>query len=308
MGFNFRLHQPLGVIDSDGNSLQTTIELSWRGNPSESIRLDSLELSIWVSELRLWPKIYIPLGGLDLTGSSSTHPVVPLPWTPGLISKIESARAASGGTLAIKAEGYVRYHELVEISLPEQPNKYVNRSQRFPGTQHTEHFQVSGHCHRDQWVGILKQIGWEDYAVFELPVRRISQHPDLAAGFKRLQQAHAAFRNENWPGTVTECRAAMESAVSVVVEAKTGQDAEKNRKAAYETFVRHVFPHENDGAKRETLSDLIQALSHLRHTGGAHGWDFRAQVLREDAELALTVATAIFRYVGEAISTRPLAD
>jgi hypothetical protein len=37
---------------------------------------------------------------------------------------------------------------------------------------------------RDQWLGLLKNIGWDEFQIFEVPVRKLNQHEHLKEGWK----------------------------------------------------------------------------------------------------------------------------
>jgi len=112
------------------------------------------------------------------------------------------------------------------------------------------------------------------------------------------------FASRRNPGTVTECRKACEAAAGYAAREAGQESPERETRKAFEALALKVFSEETEKAKRETLSGLMMALGHLRNAGGAHAWRFEAQILREDAEVALTVAMAIFRYMGEAVTNR----
>ena len=62
------------------------------------------------------------------------------------------------------------------------------------------------------------------------------------------------------------------------------------------------LPADADKSKRKALHHFMTGLAQLRHPG-AHGHS-DTQIERADAELALTVALSLFRYIGEVTANR----
>jgi hypothetical protein len=79
-------------------------------------------------------------------------------------------------------------------------------------------------------------------------------------------------------------------------------DAAKDPRAAFEKLVMHILPSDADKPKREAMSLFMLGLAQLRHPG-AHG-SFETQIDRPDAEVAVTVAVSLFRYIGEVTAQR----
>lgn len=109
-----------------------------------------------------------------------------------------------------------------------------------------------------------------------------------------MTEAQNAFRQGQWSTVVTDARRALEAAAGMA--APNG-----DRRAKFEALLAQVLPHDTDEPKRDTLGGLMLALKDLRDHS-AHVNDIRFQVEREDAELALTVAISIFRFMGEALA------
>lgn len=91
---------------------------------------------------------------------------------------------------------------------------------------------------------------------------------------------------------MTEARKACEAA-ALEVQA----DATADPGPAFEKLMTHVLPADADKSKRKALHHFMTGLAQLRHPG-AHG-HFETQIERAEAELALTVAMSLFRYIGE---------
>jgi HEPN domain-containing protein len=147
---------------------------------------------------------------------------------------------------------------------------------------------------RDSWLGLLAALGWDEFETFEIPVQAPKRHETLRQGLEHLHAAQAAYRLGHWPTVVTDARKAIEAAASATSD-------ESDRKAKMEALVKSVVQGDANQAKRDTLSSLMLALRQLRDEA-AHGGNLGCQIQREDAELALTVAVSIFRYLGESLA------
>jgi hypothetical protein len=163
-----------------------------------------------------------------------------------------------------------------------------------PSPLEVEQVYATVNVDRDHWISILGAIGWDEFSIFEVPVLSLKRHEQLQKGLGILAEAQTAFRQGQWSTVVTDARRALEAAAGVA--APNG-----DRKAKFEALLTQVLPQEMDKPKRETLEGLMLALKDLRDHS-AHVNDIRFQVEREDAELALTVAISIFRFMGEALA------
>jgi len=157
--------------------------------------------------------------------------------------------------------------------------------------------QVTVSIQRDQWLNLLTALQWDEFRVFEVAVRSMNRVHGFQKALGHLQAAQVAFRQGQWSVTVTEARKACEAA-GLEVQA----DAASDPRGAFEKLVTDVLPAEPDEAKRKALNHLMMGLAQLRHPG-AHG-HFQTQIGRAEAELALTVAVSLFRYIGEVTAHR----
>jgi hypothetical protein len=313
MSWTVTQHQTLEIPDAATKkatraanpTLRISLQLEWTDDTY--CRADSLQLSISINDEKFWPIVYVPLGGIEMAGRGSTYALVPVPLSPAIIERIEARRAADPqGSLSVKLEGRIHFQQVQTFTVQQSDSSaYPTREVSVPSTPKSETFVAISGCARDHWLGLLDQLGWNEFAIFEIPLARINQQPDLVEGMKRLQAAHKAFRMENWPSAVTECRTACEAAASLIAKQEGIENPEKKRKEAYEALAKRIFPYDHQKPKYETLSNLMVSLSHLRDAGGAHGWNFGTQIQRHDAEVALAVATAVFRYMGAALSDQP---
>jgi HEPN domain-containing protein len=162
------------------------------------------------------------------------------------------------------------------------------------GIPSQEQVHLSLDVGRDQWLGLLAVLGWDEFETFEIPVSVPKQHETLRRGLEHLHAAQAAYRLGHWPTVVMDARKAMEAAASASSD-------ESDRKAKVKALVESIVQGEHNQAKRDTLSSLMLAIRQLRDEA-AHGGNLGCQIQREDAELALTVAVSIFRYMGHSLA------
>ena len=96
---------------------------------------------------------------------------------------------------------------------------------------------------------------------------------------------------------VMEARKACEAAA---LEAHA--EAATEPAAAFKKLAEDILPAESDEPKRRALNQFMTGLRELRNPV-AHGHS-ETQINRAEAELALTVAVSLFRYIGEVSARR----
>ena len=161
----------------------------------------------------------------------------------------------------------------------------------------SEGVNVKFEATQEQWLTVLKNIGWGEFTVFEVPVRFHRQPPGMETAFSNLNKAHEQFRLGYWDATVIECRRACEAAARSVCP-------EGDARKAFAVLLQYLFPDSHDEKKREALDKMLLSLSQLRHEAAHGGGNPFMQIHRGDAELNLTVTTSIFRYIGEVLARR----
>ncbi len=254
-----------------------------------------------------WPTVSQSAGPQRLSSRGGTAYVsLGFPFDDEFIRAIEDWR--QGGAGPVKFEVYLNlvYRAIEQVPLPRElegavmkPRSDVVRpeSQRFVeqlGRPETEQVRLPVELNRDAWIAMLRSMGWDEFHLFEVPVRVLKRNETLARGLRHLDEAQAAFRQGQWDMAITETRRAVEAAARTV-------QPEGDMKSATSTLLLAVFPDDHDEAKRKAVSGTMMALADLRNQT-AHGHNLRIQVRREDAEFALTVAISLFRYLGEALS------
>ncbi len=288
--------------------LYQQVSAEWRGDGE--VELCSVRYHATMDNPRIsWPQTHITVGPDRLRQGRSAHFAFSLPFESSFIRAVEDWRLGRSDPLHIQVRANLYFRRVTDLPLP-VPDRQAkpqgpagiellsSRRETFRELSAPEHGDgyLPITINRDRWLDILKTVGWEEFEVFELPVRRIGGQERLAEGLKHLRLAQTAFRQGQWATTAVEARKACEAAATV-------DGPEANRKHRLEALVNEVLPSDQDSAKRDMLEGMMKALVPLRNQG-AHA-NIRMAVEREDAELSLTVAIAIFRYMGEALSARP---
>lgn len=276
---HFILFQQVGFEWREDEEIEIYSAEYWARMP------DMSSISWTGSRLAIGPKIL-------RRGTSATF-YVTLPISSQFLRRVEDWRAGRGIDVRIDVTINLHFRPVryAQLGLGAGQSPVIVRDLLEP---QSDQVQVSLCANRDQWIGILKAIGWSDYLSFEVPVLALKRHEKLAKGLERIDKAQKALLDGHWDACVMECRKAIEASASTV-------SGDSDRKKKFEALVQEVLPKPHDKAKAATLSGLMVSLKELRDEA-AHGGNLSAQVEREDAELALTVALAVFRYIGEALA------
>ncbi len=285
-------------------ALQHSVTLHWKED--QEVEAHSLRYTASLPDIPgiIWPELSTHLGPATVRGHGDLYTRLLLPFHRALVQRIEDWR--QGRSLAVRMEirCNVTFRRTKTFVVPDGPKKDVSPSGQIPWPKERhllmpsaleqEQVYVTVNIDRDHWISILTAIGWDEFSVFEVPVLALKRHEQLQKGLAILGEAQTAFRQGQWSTVVTDARRALEAAAGVA--APNG-----DRKAKFDALLAQVLPQDVDEPRRETLEGLMLALKDLRdHT--AHVNDIRFQVEREDAELALTVAISIFRFMGEALA------
>jgi hypothetical protein len=250
-----------------------------------SAKLSSLNIN--------WPPIAVPVGR---TIEKDFHHAfeVSLPIDGAAISAIEQSRPP-GESFFIQLNLWPLYTLLEEFSIRKNPEALqparVHALSHDQSTTTTAMVEISS----DKWRKTLKEMGWDELQVFEIPVRGMSGHPAIAAGVVHLRKAQSAFRTGHRETTIIEVRKAIEAAANAVAAEGT------ERGPALKALVAEVMPRAEDAVRRDLLDALMRAFAEVRHEH-AHGGN--PEPYHQDAELALSVGVAIFRYMSQSLVPR----
>ncbi len=283
-------------------ALEQQIKLSWKEN--EEIEVHSLRYTASLPDLPgiSWPESSSHLGPVHVRAHGEVNTRLLLPFHRAFVQRIEDWRQGRSVAIRIEIWGSITFRRIKKIAVPDGPKKELAGQVPWQPERHLleasaleqEQVRLSVNVERDHWISILGVIGFDEFSIFEVPVLSLKRHEQFQKGLAILAQAQSAFRQGQWSTVVTDARRALESAAGMA--APNG-----DRKAKFEALLAQVLPGVMDEPKRDTLEGLMLALKDLRDHS-AHVNDIRFQVEREDAELALTVAISIFRYMGEALA------
>ncbi|MCA3014818.1 MAG: hypothetical protein INH41_20735 [Myxococcaceae bacterium] len=276
-------------------TLRLQAEFRWEGNTD--IEISSARLSASIAEIpgANWPEMPLPIASSDISPNRSMYVNVALPVERRFIEAIENWR--SGRSVPIRMEGHASFNyrpvESFELQVARDPQGKDRRVLRTLGPSSGGQARFSLQLQRDQWLEVLKGLGWNEFIVFEMAVRPLVRHERFKKAFELLDHAQVALRQGQWASAATDSRKAVEAAA-------TAAAPDGDQRARFDALLAEVLPDAHDGAKRAMLGNLMVALRDLRNEA-AHANSLLAQVEREDAELAFGVAVAVFRYIGESM-------
>jgi hypothetical protein len=282
---NFGQHA-LSGHPSPAQSGNLQMRIQYRGEP---IELTSIAFSIQLdrSPVQIWPEQFQSIQPI----TSSITPwdryiALRIPLDAVRVSFIERIRQG-GGPLSFSVYVKFFYHRLIAAS------QLVSESQASPlymlGSSETQQAQAICTVQRDEWLEVLKIIGWQEFEIFEIPTVPLLRHERFIKALDLLNKAKEAFRAGEYDTCIVRARSALEAAA-----ATTGEDGNKQ---AFTQLWKQVLPSDTDEPKRLTLDFFANGVGKLRHPV-AHG-DIHFQLRRSDAELVLTVTVSLLRYIGE---------
>ncbi len=285
--------QGLVWAGSAARFFQLYVLLTPSNSGGRGISLESIEYRVDFGGRNFWPWQSYPIGGSE---QATYAQWLPLPFDPHLIEEIE--RANSGHKdLTFNALLNIRWREVTKIPLPSVREDHEESLMvRSYGEATMEQRPLTIQLNRDRWLEILRSIGWENFEIFEVPTAGLRQIEPLAKGLEILRQAEAAYHRHEWRDVVQKSRL---SCVTAAAEAAPGSGTPEG----YAALFKKAFPDEVDGAKRKLLDQLSRSLADFR-AEAEHPTGLGMQYDRRDAEMALTVALSIFRYLGDALAKR----
>jgi hypothetical protein len=261
--------------------VQYTGELIELTAVSFSIRLDQAIAQIWPERFQLIrPITYRSSQGVQ-------YLALRVPLDAITVSFIEQIRQGSGPLQFIVLVSFF-YHRLVPAPQP------TDGSQASPlymlGLSEMGQSQATCTVQRDEWLEVLKIIGWQEYAVFEIPTTPLHCDERFNKALDLLDKAKEAFRMGEFDACIVHARRALEAAAATTSESDT--------KLAFRQLWQDVLPNDVDTPKRDTLDCFATGVGKLRHEA-AHGKGLHFQLRRSDAQLVLTIAISLLRYIGE---------
>lgn len=253
---------------------------------SFSIRLDQAPALVWPERLQvIHPYV-----------SSNQHwdYYFPLrvPLDSVTVAFIERIRQNSGPLQFTLLVNFL-YHRLIHIPQPSDGSTAV--PQYMLGVSDTKHAQGICTVQRDEWLEVLKTIGWQEYEVFEVPAGPLRRVERFAKALDLLDQATKAFRSGEYDACIMHARRAIETTVKI------------DGKLNFTRFWDSVFPNAIDKPKRDALEHFSRGIGDMRNPA-AHGNDPQPQLRRSDAQLTLTITIALLRYLGEELGRTPVTE
>jgi len=279
----------------NGRSLALNLSFHWNGDGI----VETAAVEMWVDCCGIntfWPIQTSLLGPQELRSGSHAEMTqyFPLLLSPQSLSEIEAKRASTGEVI-FGVHCNVIWRGVLEMAIDGADGR--DRKVRLLEAPRTQSHTLQIVVGRDQWLGMLKGLGWSEVAVFEVPAPGPSGNTRLSEALKHVRSCEESYRLGMYPSAVTEARKAIEVAAGI-----TGDMDGSQRRSAFEKLLADVFPGPANDPRRSTLDDLMKALVHLRNEGGAHG-SIRFQIERADAELSLRVVLSVFGFMGRHLKT-----
>lgn len=219
------------------------------------------------------------------------HFELPIPVSHSWIRETEDRRAGNGlGSLNVCL--FVEYRS---VSLMVLSSGAIDVLGAPDFCQVSEYYKVE----QDAWRSVLSSLGYDEFEVFEVPIRKFLEHPDYKKALDTLREAQKHFRQGAWPAVVLRARVAVEQLAHVTAEK---DDASTAR--AFDELFERIAPGKDNKYRRDALGKFALGLHDLRHMS-PHGSFKGPPVDRVDAEFSLNVAIGLFRYYGERLA-RPL--
>jgi hypothetical protein len=276
-------------------TLRFQAEFRWDG--ATNIEISSARLTASLPDIlgTAWAEMPLPIGQPEVQPHRSTYVNIALPIDRRFIELVENWRCGRSVPVRLEGRADFTYREIetFELQAPRNEQGRERRMFRALGFSAVAQARFTISIQRDQWLTILKALGWNEFLVFEMSVRPLNRYEGFKKGFELLDHAQTALRQGQWAMAATESRKALEAAAAAVTP-------EGDQRKRFDALLNELLPDEHDEAKRAMLGSLMVALRDLRNEA-AHGNNLQAQVEREDAELAFAVAVAVFRYMGDAM-------
>ncbi len=147
---------------------------------------------------------------------------------------------------------------------------------------------------RSDWLKWLKDVGFGDIELIELPVDGLRGDPPFEAALVHIRDAESAFRTGQYDTVLFQCRKA--------IEAMAQHAANGHTKKGFELVLAEAFG--DDAARVGSFNGVIRALSELDHTLGRHAQYPPISVTRQEAEFALSAHARLLGLLSATIAAR----
>ncbi len=271
------------------NDLEYEIEV-WSYNPKVTITCPS---SAGSSTLTL-PAIIEDFGALQrvepvTSARRSLHRYelkmqIPLDWSD--IYAIERVRGGHGGVrIILDCQVLILY----QGKPGQQQQRLFDRLSRQGSSP------VSEDVSQEQWLAILKDVGYRDYMIVEVPVEAIRSNPKLLEAWKLLESARARYEHGDDPGVLEACFKALDS-VALHFGANAGHAS------AFEEILKPNLQHDLKARRAGELIHSIRAYSDRGRQSQASPDRTEIPVSHRDAEYVLMLTRVTLAYMANILS------
>ena len=138
---------------------------------------------------------------------------------------------------------------------------------------------------QSEWIRLLREMGWSEMQLLELPSRGLRSDARLARALKRLEDAQDCHRRGLWAESVANCRKVFEAVVKDV----SGQDSMDHALEVIQGFV-------VDPIRAEKINEISLALSSFLHLA-RHEKFPEVVITPSDSMFALQMSTGLLAYL-----------
>ncbi|PKN67823.1 MAG: hypothetical protein CVU57_01010 [Deltaproteobacteria bacterium HGW-Deltaproteobacteria-15] len=166
------------------------------------------------------------------------------------------------------------------------------KGEGYKDDQHWEAWdQLTIPVNRKTWTDVLRQIGYADFLLFEIPVPHSNSPAELKNAIASLEKARDHFLAGSYDDTVANCRKSLESIEKGL-----------NEETAQKEAVRHYQRNRDEMSKEERqlfLREALKRYTHLAHHTSETGANFRFD--RAEANMVMGVTAALVSHAMQRI-------
>lgn len=202
-----------------------------------------------------------------------------VPLSREALSLIEERRA---GDVTYAIDAYLRVAPVIEgetstLGVPRGANLIARFGNSF----------VRDRIPQSQWLELLRNMGWDETLMVELPYKRSGRpHP---VALQRWEEAVEHYRSGDWEDTLAACRRVFEMLA-----------LEKSPEDSVHPDMRRLREWFDPSKKGDHLNEMLKKFADFLHLGRHQQAPISGiKIAREDAMLALSMTAAILRYVSK---------
>jgi hypothetical protein len=270
------------------------VSLSYQGSVTEALDIVNVKAAAYIfyakSGVHSQTGNYLghchfdPYGSLGslFPGNPSAAWAFLLPANHGVLHQIEQERKGRDVVLSFVISVYAIPRDLQDRSSGITAIKLHDAA--MPGNAHCM-VEIS----KSKWLELLKNVGYGEYHLAEIPLPRIKKVKALNASLQNVQRAWEHFLNGNDRETLAACHDALEKLAKDSVNPNSKPDQN-----AFSKILSGVGPPE----KTQKIAQVLSQCTSLLHLG-RHEHKPAVELDHRDAELAILLTHACIAYLSK---------